>query len=248
VPKRKGKGTLVEDLAELTSPVSEAYSAILAALRFSTASGTPKTLLISSTRASEGKSSSALALALNYARRGGRVLLIDSDLRRPAFRTESKDRGLTKLLTEDGKVADHVLTTQHENLWLLPCGPIPPNPADLLATPRIKQIVAEAASQFDMVIIDGPPALGLADATLLASACSNVMLVVESGKTRTRAAREAAERIQETGAHIVGVTLSKALEESSGYGYKYSAYQYGTRVGQQPRTQIMIAQQQADAT
>lgn len=248
VPKRRGKGSLVEDLGDLTSPVAEAYSAILAALRFSTATGTPKTLLVSSTRPSEGKSSSALALALNYARRGGRVLLIDSDLRRPAFRTETKDRGLTKLLTEGGAIADHVLTTQHENLWLLPCGAIPPNPADLLATPRIRQIVAEAAAQYDMVIIDGPPALGLADATLLATACKNVMLLVESGKTRTRAAREAVQRIQETGAHIVGVTLSKAVEEASGYGYSYNAYQYGAKIGNQPRTQIMIAKQEAEAS
>jgi polysaccharide biosynthesis transport protein len=200
---------------------------------------------VSSTRASEGKSSSALALAQNYARRGARVLLIDSDLRRPAFRTESREFGLTKLLTNDEPIDGHVLTTQHESMWLLPCGPIPPNPADLLSTPRFKQILADAASKYDMVIVDGPPALGLADATFLASACRNVMLVIESGKTRTRAAREAAERIQETGAQIVGVTLSKAPEERSTYGY--GVYGYGKQIGNQPRTQIMIAQP-ADAS
>ena len=136
VPRRRGKGTLIEDLSDPTSPVSEAYSAVLAALRFSTPTGAPKTLLVSSTRASEGKSSSALALAQNHARRGATVLLIDGDLRRPAFKAESTKTGLTTLLTNDESIAGYVVTTQHENMWLLPCGPIPPNPADLLSTPQ----------------------------------------------------------------------------------------------------------------
>lgn len=242
VPKRRGKGSLIEDLSDMGSPVTEAYSAILAALRFSTGTGAPKMLLISSSRPAEGKSSTAFALAQNYARGGARVLLIDADLRRPAFKTPKRDQGLSKLLTEESAIADHLMTTEQENLWLLPSGPIPPNPADLLATPRIKLILAEAASQFDHVIIDGPPALGLADATLLAAAARNVVLVVESGKTRTRAAREAIERIQEAGANILGATLTKTGEESAyGYAYGYKLYSYGAHLGK--RSQIMITQQ-----
>lgn len=224
IPKRHGKGSVVEDLADPTSPITEAYSAVLAALRFSTAMGAPKTLLVTSSRASEGKSSSALALAENHARRGAMVLLVDADLRRPAFKTESKTKGLTKLLTNDEPLGDHVMRTQYENLWLLPCGPIPPNPADLLSTPRFKAILTDAASQFDMIVVDGPPALGLADASLLASACSNAMLVIESGKTRTSAAREAMERIETAGAQIVGVALTKSTGEASHYGYRHYRY------------------------
>ena len=243
IPKRRGKGSLVEDLDDPTSPVSEAYSAVLAALRFSTPTGAPKTLLVSSTRASEGKSSSALALAQNQARRGATVLLIDGDLRRPAFKSDSKKEGLTALLTNEESIAGHIKPTQHENLWLLPCGSVPPNPADLLSTPRIKQIVAEASRQFDMVIVDGPPVLGLADASFLASACTNAMIVIESGKTRTRAAREAVERIESAGAHIVGVTLTMSAAEASHYGYRL--YQYAT-IGDK-RTQIALIPQQADS-
>jgi succinoglycan biosynthesis transport protein ExoP len=242
IPKRGGKGSVVEDLTDPTSPLSEAYSAVLAALRFSTATGAPKTLLVTSSRASEGKSSSALALAQNHARRGATVLLVDGDLRRPAFKAETKTKGLTKLLTNEGPIGDHIVSTQHENLWLLPCGPIPPNPADLLSTPRIKQIIAEAAAQFDMVVVDGPPMLGLADASLLASACRNAMLIVESGKTRARAAREAVERIEAAGAYNVGVTLTKSAEEASHYGYRL--YQY-TAVGDK-RNQIVLIPQQAE--
>ena len=226
VPRRKGKGGVVEDLKDASSAVSEAYSAVLAALRFSTEHGAPKTLLITSTEASEGKSSSAFALAQNYSRRGESVLLIDADLRRPVFRGASNRQGLTKLLTNDEPVRGHILETQFENLWLLPCGPTPPNPADLLSTGRFKEIVKEAGDHFERIIIDGPPALGLADATLLAAVAGNVILVIESGRARTRHAREAVDRIQASGAHILGAILTKSTEESSHYGYRLSHYGY----------------------
>ena len=242
VPRRRGKGTVVEDLKDSSSPVSESYSAVLAALRFSTEHGAPKTLLVTSTVASEGKSSSAFALAQNYSRRGESVLLIDADLRRPVFRGATNRQGLTKLLTNNEPVRGHILETQFENLWLLPCGPTPPNPADLLSTGRFKEIVTEASAHFDRIIIDGPPVLGLADASLLAAVAGNVMVVIEAGKTKTRSAREAIDRIQASGAHIVGVTLTKAAEGSSHYGYR--SYQYGYRKLDDERNEIhMISHQ-----
>ncbi len=244
IPKRRGKGTLVEDLNNPSSPVAEAYAAVLAALRFSTAHGAPKTLLVTSTRASEGKSSSALALAQNHARRGANVLLIDADLRRPAFKVGSKARGLTKLLTNEESIDGHVLPTDLENLSLLPCGPVPPNPADLLSTPRFRAIVKEASARYDTVIIDGPPILGLADASLLASASGYVMIVVEAGNTRTRAVREAIERVEEAGAHIVGVTLTMSNQEASHYGYRM--YQYGSL--DHRRSEVIMITQQSEAS
>jgi capsular exopolysaccharide synthesis family protein len=226
VPRRKGRGSVVEDLKDPSSAVSEAYSAVLAALRFSTERGAPKVMLVTSTEASEGKSSSAFALSQNYARRGESVLLIDADLRRPVFRGASNRQGLTKLLTNDDPARGHILETQFENLSLLPCGPTPPNPADLLSTGRFKEIVKETGEHFERIIIDGPPVVGLADALLLAAVAGNVMLVVEAGRTRTRAAREAIDRIQGTGAHILGATLTKSTDESSHYGYRLSHYGY----------------------
>ena len=139
-------------------------------------------LLLTSTRSGEGKSSSALALAQNFARRGKSVLLIDGDLRKPAFKAASEKVGLSKLLTTEDKVEDHVVETQHANLWLLPSGPVPPSPADLLSTGRIRKIIAEASERFELVVIDGPPTLGLADAPLLAAAAGEVLFVVESAQ------------------------------------------------------------------
>ncbi len=246
VPKTPAKDSFVEDLKNPTSIISEAYSAIVAALRFSTEEGTPKVLLVTSTRSSEGKSSSALAIAQNFARRERRVLLIDSDLRKPAFKAASDRFGLSKLLTTNDPLSAHVVETQHQNLWLLPSGPLPPNPADLLSTGRIRKIVAEARDAFDLVVIDGPPTLGLADAPLLAAASGNVLFVIESGKTRTRAAIEALNRLETTGTHILGATLTKSEESSSGYGrYGYSygyGYGYGAK-GRLKKTEILMIPQ-----
>jgi len=247
VPKTSAKDAFVEDLKNPASVVSEAYSAVVAALRFSTESGMPKILLVTSTQPGEGKSSTALALAQNFARRGKNVVLIDSDLRKPAFKTSSEKIGLTKLLTNDERIGHHVVETQHENLKLLPSGPIPPNPADLLSTGRFRAILNEAAEQFDVVIIDGPPTLGLADAPLLAASAGHVMFVVESGKTRTRAAIEALNRIEATGAHIVGATLTKSIDSGGGYGYKRYGYGYGYGKLDSKRTEILMIPQGADS-
>ena len=250
VPKTSARDTFVEDLKNPTSIVSEAYSAIVAALRFSTEAGMPKVLLVTSTQSGEGKSSSALALAQNFARREKSVLLIDSDLRKPAFRPSNDKVGLSKLLTAEDALRDHVLETQHPKLWLLPSGPVPPNPADLLSTGRIRKIIGEAEEQFDLIVIDGPPTLGLADSPLLASAAGNVLFVVESGKTRTRAAVEALNRLEATGAHVLGATLTKAATDG-GYGYSRYGYGYGYGYGQgkveKKRTEILMIPQATDS-
>lgn len=245
IPKRSRKRPLLEDLDDPASAVSEAYSTLATSLRFSTDHGVPKTLLISSARAAEGKSSSALSLAHILARRGKSVLLIDSDLRKPSFRGASDKQGLTKLLTTDEPLADHIAPTQFDNLSLLACGPIPPNPADLLSTGRFRSIIREAQAQFDLVIVDAPPVLGLADAALLASVVHDVMLVVESGKTRTGAAVEAIGRLHAAGANVLGATLTKSTEEKSAYGYGYGYYGYG-QVDRARSDVVLLAHQAAD--
>ena len=204
-------------------------------------------LALTSASSGEGKSSSAFAIAQNYARLGRRVLLIDSDLRKPAFKTETDDVGLSHLLTTDDPLADHVVPTQHENLSLLPSGPVPPNPADLLSTGRVRKIIAEASEQFDLVLIDAPPTLGLADSPLLAAAAGNVAFVVEAGRTRTRAVVEALNRLEAIGTHIIGIILTKASARGGGYGgYGYGYGQgYGT-TARMKRTEILMIPKDSD--
>jgi capsular exopolysaccharide synthesis family protein len=248
VPKSGGKDGFLEELKNPTSHISEAYSALIAALRYSTEDGMPKVLALTSAGPGEGKSSSAFAVAQTCARLGRRVLLIDSDLRKPAFKTENDDVGLSHLLTTDDPLADHLLPTQHENLTLLPSGPVPPNPADLLSTGRLRRIIAEAGETFDLVLIDAPPTLGLADSPLLAAAAGNTIFIVEAGKTRTRAVIDALNRLETVGTHILGVVLTKAAGRGGnygGYGYGYGhAYGKGARL---KRTEILMIPKESDA-
>ena len=249
IPKKKGAEAVSEELKDQSSAISEAYFSLRTSLQFTTEMGAPKSLLITSTRAAEGKSSTTLALAQNFARLGNRVLLVDADLRKPAFVTGlDPDEGLSKLLTNTDPLEKHVLATQFENLSLLPCGPLPPNPAELLASPRLRAILAEAMNRFDMVIVDGPPVLGLADAPLLAGTCRATLLVVESGKTRTKAAIDAINRLRAAGGNLVGAVLTKFRHQAHGYGYGYGyePYRYDTVAGRDREIKL-IAQRESEA-
>lgn len=229
IPKRSGAAKrigLIEELEDPSSPASEAYATVGTSLAFTTDEGLPRVFMVTSAKAAEGKSSTALALALNFAKLDNRVLLIDADLRKPSFRGNPDDNGLTSLLTTDRSLLENLTITKYPNLYLLQCGAEPPNPAALLSGARFREIIAEARSQFDLVVVDSPPLLGLADAPLIASAVNATILVVESGRTRTSAALEAMQRLTAAGANILGVTLTKSIPKHSGYGHGYG-YGYG---------------------
>jgi capsular exopolysaccharide synthesis family protein len=227
IPATKGKA--VDDLRDSSAAISEAYFSAMTSLQFTTDQGAPKVLLVTSTRPAEGKSTTAWALASSFARRGQRVLLIDADMRKPAFVTGGeKSDGLANLLTNREPLQDHVVKSEGDEIWLLPCGPLPPNPAELLSSPRVAALLAEARAQYDAVIVDSPPILGLADTPLLSAAADGTLMVIEAGKTRTRAAGEALDRIRHAGANVVGALLTRYKHDAVGYGYSYEAYQYSS--------------------
>ena len=219
IPK-VANGEFSNNLKDSRSEVSEAYASVLASLRFSTNDGLPRTLMITSTSGGEGKSSSSLAIARNLARLGNQVLLVDGDLRKPVFRATKETVGLTHILTGEAlNTKDHICPTQFDNLYLLPAGPIPPNPADLLSSGRTMTLLRELETYYDFVVLDAPPVLGLADALLLASVATKVLFVVESGQTRTKAALESLKLVRSTGAQVVGAVLTKATGDDAGYDY-----------------------------
>lgn len=228
VPRMGKAAVMVDELATPRSNISEAYYSVMTALQFSSNQGYPKSLVVTSSRASEGKSSTSLALAQNFARIGVSVLLIDADLRNPSSHGAGNDKqGLSSLLVSSERVIDHIVKTRTPNLSLLTSGPIPPNPAELLVSNRIKALIREAMQGFDIVIVDAPPVLGLADAPILASACEGTLLVVESGSVRRRIILDAIDRLHAADARIVGVVLTKHDSKASGYGYGYG-YGYGS--------------------
>jgi succinoglycan biosynthesis transport protein ExoP len=230
-----------EALADPRSAVSEAYYSVRTALQFSTSEGVPPNLLVTSARPSEGKSTTAMALAQNFARLGLRTLLIDSDLRNPSLHKvlgRHNSSGLSNLLTGSANLSELMQATDDGNLFFLACGPLPPNPAELLAGARVRQVLQEVAAEFDQVIIDGPPVMGLADAPLLASVASGTILVIAAGSTRRGLARAALKRLHLSHAKLLGAVLTKfnARKASYGYGYGYGygasyayAYDYGAK-------------------
>jgi polysaccharide biosynthesis transport protein len=244
IPRLRKGETVEEQLAQRWSPLSEAYLSVLTALHFSTRNGTPRSLLLTSSQAGEGKSLTARALAESLARLGHKVLLIDADLRKPSLHsiplageTEHlapnsvrKAGGLSNLLVGEGRLEDFIDRTSVEGLDILQAGPIAPNAAELLAGPRLKNLISVALKLYDHVVIDGPPLLGLADAPLLAGVVEAVVFLLEWGRTNTSQARSTVDRLRDMNAPLVGAILTKFDTRKSGYGYgdKYS-YAYGSR-------------------
>lgn len=216
-------------LADVRSGFSEAYYSLRTALQFSTPHGAPSSMLVTSARPAEGKSTTAYAVALNLARVGKRVLLVDGDLRNPSMHRMigvENERGMSNLLSGSADLASIVRRTQEENLFFIPCGPLPPNPAELWGSDRLHQFVSEAHNNFDHVVFDGPPVLGFADAPILAAAVQGVLFVLESRGTRRGQARGALRRIQVGQAHLLGAVLTKFSAKSASYGGYDYAYDY----------------------
>lgn len=226
--------TAAEALANIRSPFSEAYYSLRTALQFSTPDGAPGSLLISSARPAEGKSTTAYAIALNLARVGKRVLLVDGDLRNPSMHRMvgvENERGMSNLLSGAGDLMALAQRTPQDNLLFIPCGPLPPNPAELWGGERMGEFLRETREHFDHVVIDGPPVLGFADSPLLASMVNGVVFVIESRGTRRGQARGALKRLRVGRAHLLGVVLTKFNAKSTSYGgYDYAYdYHYGSR-------------------
>ena len=225
----------LEALSDLRSPFSEAYHSIRSNLAFSTNDGAPRVLAVTSARPEEGKSTTAFALAQGFARVGMRVLLVDLDLRNPSqHKTIGADNrvGASSLLTGAVRLQGAVQPTDWPNMFLIPSGPLPPSPAELLIGPRLIAFVKEAQEHFDIVILDGPPVMGLADAPLIASVAAGAVLTIEAGRTSRAQARSAVKRLRQGNARIFGAILTKfdSRKQSYGYGYAY-AYEYDYQYG-----------------
>lgn len=226
-----------EALADVRSNFSEAYYSLRTALQFSTPNGIPSNLVVTSSRPSEGKSTTAYATAANLARIGRRVLLADGDLRNPSMHRVigvDNDAGMSNLLSGDGDIRTLAKPSGQPNLDFLPCGPLPPNPAELWSGDRLSRLLAEAATLYDHVVIDGPPVLGFADAPLLAAAAGGTIFVLEAKGTRRAQARGALRRLAVGNSHILGAVLTKFNTKAVQYGGYDYAYDYHYGPGAEP--------------
>jgi capsular exopolysaccharide synthesis family protein len=225
---------LNQALLDPRSGICEAYRSLATALQFSTESGLPKTITITSAGPSEGKSVTALAIARYFAQVGLRVLLVDADLRRPSLHTKldlSNTAGLSNYLTGASMPPELVQKTSLPNLAFLASGPLPPNAADLLSGTRLFSLIALGSEVFDLIVFDCPPVLGIADAQLLGSASAATIFAVGAGSGGKSTIRSALQRLQLARITPIGAVLTKFDEKLVGYSYAYKyAYRgYGYR-------------------
>lgn len=212
------------------STLAEAYRSVRTALQFSTAEGAPKRLVVTSTTRNEGKSTTSLALAINFAQMGQRVLLIDGDMRNPTVHKLlgiPNDFGLSNLLSSDNRGDKMITPTSIPNLSVLTAGPIPPNPVDLLTGPKLLLLLnITSALGIDYVIVDAPPMLGLADSVVLGNQLQNVLFVVQASSTRKTQIKNALRRLRQGGLVPRGVVLTQTLQHALPQDYE-SYYGYG---------------------
>ena len=227
VVPRASEGDPLEALQNPKSPVTEGYNSMRGALLYSTPQGLPKIVVVTSAQASEGKSTTSLAMAAGFARIGMKVLLIDADLRRPSLHRilgVSGETGLTDLLTSQADAASGIVEIAQDSASfdLLAAGPVPPSPTELVASPRMAQLLETFAADYGVVIVDSPPVLGLADAPMLASIADGTVFVIEAERGRSGSLKAALRRLRSMDPQILGAVLAKFDSKRS--GNRYSAY------------------------
>jgi succinoglycan biosynthesis transport protein ExoP len=229
VPRLDENQSPIVELQKVRSDMSEAYYAVRAALELSTPEGAPHTLMVTSSGPSEGKSTTSYALARGFAQIGRRVMLIDADMRKPAQHrnVERPSKvGLANLLARQASLQDVRQHTDTAGLDFIAAGPVPINPAELIAGSGFTDLIEQIKNDYDIIVVDAPPVLGLADAPTLASHVEATLFVVQANHARGRQARIALSRLKNVRAYIVGAILTKFDAKSIGhtndYGYSYS--------------------------
>lgn len=213
------------------SPVGEAFRVLRTALLLSRAGAPPKMTLFTSALESEGKTVVSCNTALMFARTGARVLLIDTDLRRPrchkVFKMDNHF-GLTNILTGNNGQHEVIRETGVEGLHILSSGATPPNPAELIGSTRMRDLLIELGAQYDFLIIDSPPVMALTDSVILSTMVDGVVVVADGSRTPKQIVRTAIARLNYARVKIFGVVLNKVDARKSQYGYYYQPYSHYT--------------------
>lgn len=206
------------------SPISEQYRTIRTNIQFSFVDTEMRSIMVTSSGPAEGKSTTACNLAVVFAQQGKQVLFVDADLRKPtAHYTFQQDnfKGLTTFLTRQSEFKDSIGATKIPSLDVMTSGPIPPNPAELLSSRAMEDLLTKAYEEYDIVIFDTPPVLAVTDAQLLANQCDGTVLVVASGSTEKENAEKAKEMLDSAKAKLLGVVLNMKKQKDSSYYYYY---------------------------
>ena len=196
----------------LKNQVAEQFRGLRTNIIFSSLGNEIKNIVVTSSLPGEGKSTIVSNLAVTMANSGKRVVIVDCDLRNPTIHKKfllSNSKGLTNILIQDGKIEDIVITTNVPNLYVIPSGPLPQNPSELLSSKDMKEVLNELTNSFDMVLIDSPPVLYISDAQILSALSQGIIIVTSYGKSDKNALLSAKEKIEKVGGKILGVVINR---------------------------------------
>ncbi|WP_374057085.1 CpsD/CapB family tyrosine-protein kinase [Rossellomorea sp. FM04394] len=206
------------------SPISEQYKTIRTNINFSSVDREMRSIMVTSSGPGEGKSTTAANLAVVFAQQGKNVLLVDADMRKPTAHytfNVNNTFGFTTVLTRQKTLREVAYQTDVDHLDLLTCGPVPPNPAELLSSRSMEEFLVDAYADYDLVIFDTPPVLAVTDAQVLANQCHGSVLVVSSGTTEIESAQKAKELLQSAKGKLLGVILNNREVKDTSYYYYY---------------------------
>jgi polysaccharide biosynthesis transport protein len=194
----------------------------------------PRTIVVTSPSPQEGKTTTAANLAVTLAESGARVLVIDTDMRRPRLHQSfgvPNQSGVSTAIVGNSTLDEVIKRTEVPNLDVLPCGPVPPNPSELLHTARFAQLVRECASRYDRVVLDSPPTSAVTDPAVLGNLCDGVLLIVKGGQTTRESAVLARRQLHSANAKLLGVIINEVDFSNAAYGYQYYYHRGYARYG-----------------
>lgn len=213
------------------SAASEAYRILRTNLQFAAVDRPLHKIMVTSAAPGEGKTATTANLAIAQAQTGRRVIIVDADLHKPRqhhhFQLPNNVGLTTALLDEDPPLDMLLQATTFPNLWVMTSGPMPPNPAELLGSARMRQLLEQLRERADIILLDSPPVTALSDATILSTQSDGVLLIVNSGRTRGEMARRAVAALRQVNAHLIGALLNRMPLRGAGYYYYYYYYYQG---------------------
>jgi capsular exopolysaccharide synthesis family protein len=222
------QGRLVTNIGS-KSPTAEGYRSLWTNIQFAGVDEPVKTILVTSPGPREGKSLTVANLALTIAQTGVRVLVVDTDLRRPTVHRlfgYRRSPGLSELISSDlSDIEGFVRNTYADNLYIITCGNLPSNPVGVLGSEKMKQLIEKVKDRFDIVLLDSPPLMAMADSSVLATESDATLLVLQVGQTKRRIANQAKELLQKLNTSVSGVVLNN-IDYSKRYGYYGYHYYY----------------------